>query len=270
MTNKIYLALAFFLTALSPQDGRAADIFPGKNALNIVGQIRPGDAERFAQLASEQVTKNKSKVAFVFVNSPGGDVAEAIRITDLISGMKPDVYVANGGVCASSCFLIFLAGYQRVASWVNDDGSMPTREKLDSRFGLVGIHRPYLKTPSADIASVKQQEELMRRFRLHLAERQVPQYLVDEMMARPSNDIYWLRERDLELVGPMGAGDEEALIARCGYKRIAKIADEKWTKERVEKMIACEGDYWFDQYFEAQISFAYKLSRGWRPWTLKK
>lgn len=270
MQKNFLLVLIFFVATFIPLVGHAADIFLGKSKLNIVGEIRPGDAERVAQSAIEQVTMNKRKIASVRVNSPGGDVAEAIRIADLVAGMKPDVYVANGGVCASSCFLIFLAGYERIASWVRDDGSMPTPEKRASRFGLVGIHRPYLKTPSADLESVRKQEELMRRFRGHLASKQVPQYLVDEMMARPSNDIYWLRDRDLELIGPCSAGDEEALIARCGYKRRGKVVDEQWSEVRRDKLTDCGIDYWDEQYFKHQIKYVLKLADGWRPWSMRK
>lgn len=270
MQKKSLLVLILFVTAAIPVAGYAADIFLEKSRLNIVGEIRPGDAERVAQSAIEQVTKNKKKIDSVWLNSPGGDVAEAIRIADLVSGIKPYVYVANGGVCASSCFLIFLAGYERIAYWVQDDGSMPTPEKRASRFGLVGIHRPYLKAPLADSESVRKQEELMRRFRSHLISKQVPQYLIDEMMARPSNDIYWLRDRDLELLGPLSAGDEEALIARCGYKRTAKIVDEEWGKARVDKLAYCRIDYWDEQYLEPQIKYVFKLADGWRPWLTKK
>ncbi len=110
----------------------------------------------------------------------------------------------------------------------------------------------------------------MRRFRSHLASKQVPQHLVDEMMARPSNDIYWLRDRDLELIGPYSAGDEEALIARCGYKRAGKIVDEEWSEARHNKLTDCGIEYWDEQYFEPQINFVLKLAGGWRPWSTKK
>ena len=270
MRKKFLSQLLCLVTAWNPVVVQAADIFFERSRLNIVGEIRPGDAERVAQSAIEQVTKNRKKIDSVWLNSPGGDVAEAIRIADLVSGIKPYVYVANGGVCASSCFLIFLAGYERIAYGVKDDGSIPTAEKRASRFGLVGIHRPYLKTPSSDLESVRKQEELMRRFRSHLISKQVPQYLVDEMMARPSNDIYWLRDRDFELIGPLSAGDEEALIARCGYKRTAKIVDEEWSKARLEKMAYCSTDYWDEQYLGPQIKYVFKLADGWRPWSTKK
>jgi ATP-dependent protease ClpP protease subunit len=97
MPNKLLLVLAFLVTALTPAVVHAADVFLEKFRLNIVGEIRPGDAERVAQSAIDQVTKNRKKIASVWVNSPGGDVAEAIRIADLVSGMKPDVYVAPDG-----------------------------------------------------------------------------------------------------------------------------------------------------------------------------
>lgn len=270
MQSKFLFSLIFFSIAFTSLACHSADVFLEKTRLNIVGEIRAGDAERVAQSAIEQVTKNGRGVVSVWVNSPGGDVAEAIRIADLVAGMKPTVTVAKGGGCASACFLIFLAGYERIASSVNDDGSMQTAEKRAKLSGLVGIHRPYLKTPSADLESVKNQEELMRRFRSHLASKQVPQYLIDEMMSRPSNDIYWLRDRDLEAVGPHIPGDEEALIARCGFKRFSKIFDEDWTLARREKPSQCSADYWAELYIEPQISYIRKLAGGWRPWSTKK
>lgn len=264
--NKYLVTLVFLAGAIHPTFGHAADVFLEKHNLNIVGEIRSGDAERVAKSAIEQVIRNRKIISRIVVNTPGGDIGEAIRIADLVAGMKPTVAVARGGVCASSCFLIFLAGYERVASWARDDGSMPTPEKRASRLGLVGVHRPYLKAPSADLESVRKQEELMRKFRSHLASLQVPQYLVDEMMARPSNDIYWLRDRDSDLIGPFSAGDEEALIAKCGYKRTGRIVDEQWSVDRIDKMNQCSFDYWDEQYLEPQIRFVVKLSTGWRPW----
>lgn len=269
MANISIPALVLILATIIPLHGAAADIFLEQFRLNIVGEIRSGDAERIAQLSVDQVIKKKRRIGYVYLNSPGGDVAEAIQIADLVAGMRPDVIVSKGGICASSCFLIFLAGHERIASWVPDNGSMPTAEQRAKRFGLVGIHRPYLRAPSGDVESVKRQEELMRKFRSHLSSKQVPQYLVDEMMARPSNDIYWLKDRDLELIGPFSAGDEEALIARCGYKRTAKIIDEDWSEDRRNKLTDCGIDYWQEQYFEPQVKFVFKLSTGWRPWSGK-
>lgn len=269
MAIKFLQTLVFLFAIITPNIGQAADIFLEKFRINIIGEIRPGDAERVAQSAIEQVTRNRKKISSVFVNSPGGDVDEAIRIADLVKGMKPNVVVEKGGICASSCFIIYLAGYERSATWVRDDGSMQTPEKRASRLGIIGIHRPYLKNPSADVASVRKQDDLMRRFREYLASFHVPQYLIDEMMARPSNDIYWLRDRDLELIGQFGAGDEEALISRCGYKRSGKIIDEGWSNDRINKMNECTFRYWDEQYLESQINFVVKLSGGWRPW-LKK
>jgi hypothetical protein len=85
----------------------------------------------------------------------------------------------------------------------------------------------------------------------------------------PSNDIYWLRDRDLELIGPYSAADEEILIAKCDYKRSGKMFDEGWSQSRIDKVNSCTFDVWYEHYFEQQLDFVFKLKRGWRPWREK-
>ena len=192
-----------------------------------------------------------------------------MRIAELVKNMHIDVKVAKGGYCVSACFFVFLEGNFRTSSSANDDGSLPPQAKREKIRGFVGIHRPYLKSPSSDLSSTKKQEEMMRKVRGYLASKAVPQHLIDEMMARPSNDIYWLKERDSELIGELNAGDEEALIARCGFKRIAVRINENWSDDRENRLSECESDYWIEQYHPLQHEFMAKLRTGWRPWSGK-
>jgi hypothetical protein len=97
----------------------------------------------------------------------------------------------------------------------------------------------------------------------------VPQYLIDEMMGRPSNDIYWLGERDLNLLNEFSAGDEEALISKCGYIRPDVRQAQRWSSEKWNKLWDCEFDYWDEQYRPLQVQYLAKLRTGWRPWSAK-
>lgn len=265
---KYLFCISILLTfSVFPSKAHAADVYIDieDRQANLIGEIRSGDAERLASL----VASEKKTVFRLMINSAGGDLLEAMRIKDLVNGLHIDVQVAKGGYCVSACFFIFLEGYERLAGWALDDGSLLPKEERDRLMGVVGIHRPYLKSPTGNVMGTKKQEDLMRSVRDYLAVKVVPQHLIDEMMARPSNDVYWLRERDLELVGELSPGDEEALIARCGYKRFRQTLSEKWSTEKIILVSRCMTKYYNEQYYPIQRQFIMKLRTGWRPW-LKK
>ena len=69
MQKNLLSILIFFVAVFIPVVGHAADIFLEKSKLNIVGEIRPGDAERVAKSVIEQITKNGQKIESVWVNS---------------------------------------------------------------------------------------------------------------------------------------------------------------------------------------------------------
>ena len=188
-----------------------------------------------------------SYIRFLYINSNGGDLDTALKIADFIKKNHIGVVVKRGGYCASACFQIYIAGFDRVASAANDDGTLPIST---SAFGFVGIHRPYF----ASIAAADKQESMMARVKHNLISAKVPQYLIDTMMSRPSNDIYWLVERDFEMLGEFNPGDEEALIKKCGYKRNRLLASDGVSKEQLEKMTDCTFDYWEKTYLADQTS----------------
>lgn len=262
--NYIVAVFAAFFATSFPFAACAADVYVERYSVNLTGEIRSGDAERIASLVAQ-----KKVVGRLIINSPGGDLVEALRIGDLVNGLHIDVNVAKGGYCISACFFIFLEGYHRHATASNDDGTLRPKEKRDRWAGVVGIHRPYLKSPTGDVAGVKRQEDVMRNVRGYLATKGVPQHLIDEMMARPSNDVYWLRPNDLNLVGEFSPGDEEAVIARCGYKRFDARYAENWSDDREDRLDNCTFDYWEEQYFPSQRQYIAKLRTGWRSWSKK-
>lgn len=226
--------IVVFITGITGP-ANAADIsYPKHGFMLLSGEIRPGDAEEVAS------NLGKNTTVLLLLNSMGGNVAEAMKIALLIKGARLMTMVDSGGFCASSCFFLYLAGYSRSAATANEDGTLPKRRY--AKMGYVGIHRPYLKAPSGDQVSIRKQEEVMRKVRSYLVSEAVPQHLIDEMMSRPSNDIYWLSERDQEFIGDYNAGIEETLISKCGFKRIGKR--EGWTDEQEDRLGDCVADYY--------------------------
>ncbi|MFZ5523646.1 MAG: hypothetical protein ACOY9D_06125 [Pseudomonadota bacterium] len=256
------VTLVVLLTTGIPLAAQAADIFMGNdNILNLSGEIKHGDAELMATLIAQEQMIN-----FIDINSLGGDLIESMNIAALVKGLHVPVFVVKGGYCISACFFVILEAQGREFTTAYEDGTLPTQAWLENDFGVVGIHRPYLKSHNGDIAATKIQEDMMIKVRKYLASKSVPQHLIDEMMARPSNDIYWLKESDAQLIGEYNPGDEEALIAKCGYKRVRQRHDENWSKEREHRLNVCLGEFWIEQYSPLQRQFIAKLRTGWRPW----
>lgn len=252
---KIFFELVLIITFIG--NATAADVYvERKYQIHIDGTIRSGDAERVAKLLTQM-----NVVSTFRVKSPGGSVLEAIKIASLINGLKASLVIKKGEVCASSCFFLFINGYHRFA--------MPFRtpEAMQAGRGkgymYVGIHRPYLSSEDEVYAtSVEKQAQLMAEVKTYLRDRSVPEYLISEMMSRPSNEIYWLQEKDLDAIGEHDAGVEEVLIKECKYSR----DDWKLSDAEVDQKFECYSDV-FDRVFQPQqYAFIAKLKTGWRPW----
>lgn len=239
----------------------AADIYiERKYEIHIDGQIKPGDAEKIASLLGKMTA-----VSSFFVNSNGGNVGESMKIASLIEGVHATFRVKKGGVCASACFLMLVAAQHRFFSYfLGEEGQNPTPEMIAKR-SFVGIHRPYLGSKNeVKKSSAEKQEEVMHEVRNYLRKKQVPQYLVDEMMGRASNQVYWLRAKDGDLLGEYSPGYEEILIKECGYNKME--IDNTWSEDRVARFIKCDRDVWNREYLQPQILYLIKLEIGWRPW----
>jgi len=243
------ILLLFVLVAVPV---KAAEITTVDGRIRIDGEIQKGDLSKLMMqfIGLEDVKR-------LFINSKGGDLKAALDIADFVRRNHIGVAVAERGYCASSCFFIFIAGYDRMAMGANDDGSLPKRIP-DSPMGFVGVHRPYY----AEATAPKKQEEMMENVKQRLSKDKVPQYLIEIMMSRPSNDIYWLSDRDLEMIGEFNPGDEEVLIRACGYKRVNMLVREGASRDEARRIYSCERQYWERVYRPEQ-----KATRdGMRDW----
>ena len=130
--------------------------------MTLQGDIQRGDADRaIATLVSIKPIAADFYLypKYLQVNSRGGDVGEAMKIGALVRALYMNVNVApaDAGLCASSCFFIYLAGVERGASGLD----RLTREGKPGNFGPIGLHRPYFTVPEGGPSSSKRQEEMM-------------------------------------------------------------------------------------------------------------
>lgn len=181
---------------------------PKSGAIVLVGEIIRGDAEKILR-----AIRDDKKIMFeIFLNSPGGDLAEAIKIAEIIDASKAQTRVSTDGFCASACFFIYLAGHGRFAIGEGE-------QRGEFKNGRLGIHRPYITNISDSKKSQNSQLMAMEKARKYLEIRNVPTSLIDKMMTRPSNNIYWLTRSDIKDLGEYPPETEELYISKCGYDR---------------------------------------------------
>jgi hypothetical protein len=140
MCDLFFAVVVLCAACLGTSRSQAAELSSDDLGVSITlrGQIRPGDAERlaarFLAITPLQISASNTYYEFpnsLYLSSPGGDVAEAIRIAALVKALALSVAVIpNGtGVCASSCFVIYVAAIERSASGIDDiKASEPPRD----------------------------------------------------------------------------------------------------------------------------------------------
>jgi hypothetical protein len=93
---------------MMPSPGMTAEITAYQSLrginINIIGEIYPGDEEKFARF------NYSSGSTLVYLSSLGGDLDTAIKIGRMIWSRGYITLVNNNGPCASACTLVWFGG----------------------------------------------------------------------------------------------------------------------------------------------------------------
>lgn len=187
------------------------------NGYLINGEIAKGDYEK----VRNSLSQSYFIIPSFFLNSPGGDVDEAIKIGRLFRkyliqtiapndyGKGPWLYASNSKgnpllchgnncMCASACALIWFGAV--------------------TRQGIVGLHRPQILdeqfkiSPPAEAA--KTYRQALQKITDYLKDMEVPNPMADAMVATTSSEIQWIDETMYGLEHPPSF--EEWVSASCG------------------------------------------------------
>lgn len=106
----------FFITALadfSHADGVSLSSWRGHTVLQLTGEISPGIERDLAAIIDKaDVWEDGTRV--LLLDSPGGDVEVALRISKLLDRNPTHTVVPNNASCASACgSIVFVAGTYR-------------------------------------------------------------------------------------------------------------------------------------------------------------
>lgn len=230
----------------------------GRQGALLSGKISSGDTQRVAKFFLKFPS-----IEALYLDSRGGDVIEAIRLGELVRTLRILVHVADRGVCASACFFI----------WINGESRMAVPEEYKKSSGPVGLHRPFLVNPEDNETSLKKQSNVISGVRRYLEDNFIPRRLIDTMMSRPSNDIYWLTTDDLEEIGFVPPALEELYIAKChaNIRQLSANRSEAALRNdapalaridaRLNEIFKCTSELDFDAHSAALK----KLASGWLP-----
>jgi hypothetical protein len=284
------ISVVFYISILAQlfQPAFSSDIsilghLPSESSNNLIltyglsGKIQKGDAEKLAKA----LTVARRFDTTLTLDSPGGDVEEALHIASLVKALHLHTAVGGGAICASACFFIFLAGDHRLALGILATGNASITSPVA---GYIGLHRPHLESGLAKEYSSSDAELLqhgiMQKISDYLHNEDVPQRLIDLMMSRPSNDIYWMTQNDIDQLGEYSPSLEELLISRCGYNRnlsldivMAKINHDSSAvasaQAREDVFYDCSVDA-FPDFIHERVTNIERLRKGWRPWLKSK
>jgi hypothetical protein len=205
--------VAFSLSAIAAD---AAEIRAGQSHATgllavLEGKIEPGDFDRLRSFVFENGWgRAEDGVSEIYLASPGGDLAEAMKIGRLIRALKLETAVPediddaafrekdaahyklkdskSNRMCASACFFVFVAGIHR--------GSVGSFEPL------LGIHRPYLS--ENDLRGLSSDKAITAATRTraivenYLKEMGVPAKYADQMFSVPKDKLRWLSNNEFE------------------------------------------------------------------------
>lgn len=214
---KLLLLLIFVATGAEAGDLKTSPLYAANGEIGgkdyvFSGEIKSGDANRFAAF----FIANKESINSISLNSLGGNVKEALIMGELIRAARLDTMVQPGSTCASACFFMWINGANRGAILGQGVKNIKTGQYVSSQ---IGLHRPYMKIMDNDDKSLSNQSKLMQHVDAYLVTKGVPRRLIDLMMSRASNDVYWMTNEDYSEIGQSPLDLEELYISKCNDNR---------------------------------------------------
>jgi len=215
----------------------------------VEGGIEAGDYQKVVSIIR---AKKKMPRYLELVNSPGGDMEEAIKIGEFVRKSLLRVMVI--GKCYSACSLILIAGIDRTA------------------IGEVGLHRPYFereyfsKLPLDDAS--RKYKALEKQLEDYLQDMGSPSAIAEQMKSVQSTEIkIYEGEEFISMLGRRPSSIGEWLIARCGL--LSKVEKDDWVtvvQNDYSSVIAPK-----DPEFRAQLAVkASRLSPGYQQYLRDK
>lgn len=154
-----------------------ADVY-GPASVFIKGQIQAGDFEKF-QLFLLQPGRLTAYTNYVWLDSIGGNLAEAMKFANLFEKSSASVVVGPDGKCYSACFMMFASGVDR---WLYP-------------FGELGVHQVSVNFPAGapeldKVTKNSVMQSVTNSASAYLTAQGIPATLVTQMQETPALHMF--------------------------------------------------------------------------------
>lgn len=214
--HRRFLLISMLILLISSSSILAAvtenEVCVDRTCIVIEGEIVAGDFDRFRSLVSRS-----SLPISVSIDSPGGDLVEAMKIGRLIRESFFSVSAPSDqdsyGSCYSACFLIWVSGIHRVGGR-----------------GRLGVHRPrfdqeYFANLSAKEADA-QYKRLLQELRAYMKTMDVPESIIERVFSISSGDLHVLTNEEFFLL--WGRDGYVPSISEWLYSKCGEITEQEW------------------------------------------
>jgi hypothetical protein len=204
-----WLTLGLLGAALAGNAAAASELTSVMTADNATVIALGGDIEDGDAAATEAMIKSANDdgrlVSALRLDSPGGSLAEAIKLAELIRRAKLPTIVAAGSRCASACFIVFAAGVEKFASY-------------DAAIGVHGVSDRFGHQSAQTEAATLSMARIASTFG-------VPPRIVRQMVITLPSDIAWLSPDDLRTMGAImtDRSNHTAPPPLAGEQRLAAL-----------------------------------------------
>lgn len=236
------LALCAVVLGLSSSAMAARVIQLENGRVYVGGAIQKGDAQKlFNAIYLGNVEGFFMQVnRLVILESPGGDVSEALKMAKLLSSSYASTQVRNQ--CESACFLLYASGAQRIPPSTDSWPRLGIHNVYMTRMASVGMEL-------ADIANATREANLQMQAALRAQE--VPEALIDKMVRIPGDQMFYLGPKEVAEIGMFKPSIEQALITKCNFPAAAvrkayraELRLDPWTsdiltKEESDRIMSC-------------------------------
>ncbi|MBI5792799.1 MAG: hypothetical protein HZA63_15115 [Rhodocyclales bacterium] len=185
MTIKYRFLFLCFLFSIFSIPAHSIELSDHRGGILISGEITRGDYKKLILFLRQGRLDPFANA--IFLDSPGGDVIEAMRISNLVSRMFGNTFIDNGGKCYSACVMIWASGVVR---------NIGMNSKL-------GVHRINLTRDEINVSKTdKAVRPIAEGVEQYLLRMGVPRKIVDKMNETSTTDLFvfdhkWLIQEDL-------------------------------------------------------------------------
>lgn len=215
MLRAVLLVFAgLFFNALAP--AVAADVSAHQHGVLIKGPIQKGDYAKVIQFVRHPDNYGRFAKA-VFLDSPGGDLDETLKLARLLEKSYAATHVVSGARCHSACFILWMSGVSR-----HVPGS-----------ATLGVHRIKVKVNGQTVDPASERfAGISRSVENYMAALGTPRIILDKMNATSSANMFvisqrWLAEQHLLAALSYRMGFMDAAQTHCGPEPYAVAVKEK-------------------------------------------